>query len=79
METYKITKTIRFKLEPLNEQITEITKEVKKLKNENFDEKNFITELHNFVSTLKEYLFDSRKKENNELNSKKILQSKRIG
>lgn len=71
METYKITKTIRFKLEPLNEQITEITKEVKKLKNENFDEKNFITELHNFVSTLKEYLFDSRKKENNELKFKK--------
>jgi hypothetical protein len=55
METYKTTKTIRFKLEPQN--ATEIEKVVKNLDNNSFDLVSFVSYLNNYIDDMSAYLF----------------------
>lgn len=56
MEKYKITKTIRFKLEP--KHISKIQSSVESIKSEDkFDLASFISSLSSFISQCNEYLF----------------------
>lgn len=72
MQTYKLTKAIRFKLEAEDEEINEINKEVEGLE-QPFDLANFISQLKNFIVKLEEYLFDEKDEKNKFLKSRMII------
>jgi hypothetical protein len=59
MEKYKITKTIRLKLESYENSILKLAQEVEEIKKagQNFALNNFVTECNNMVALLKEYLY----------------------
>jgi len=69
METYKITKTIRFKLEAKDENIPEIQKDIAGLDN-NFDLANFLTGLNHYINDIDKYLFEKKKNGNSVINGK---------
>lgn len=56
MNTYKITKSIRFKVEPKSASI--ILKKIQD-SDQNFDLTSFVSHLHNFIQGIKEYLFNT--------------------
>jgi len=63
MKNYKLTKTIRFKLEADEKNISDIKKEIKSIeaKSNEFELANFVTELNNYIANIKAYLFYQRK------------------
>ncbi|PKP47251.1 MAG: hypothetical protein CVT95_05895 [Bacteroidetes bacterium HGW-Bacteroidetes-12] len=58
METYKVTKTIRFKLEAQN--VPEIQKDIEGLQSE-FNLANFVSDLKNYLDQVRNYLFSEGK------------------
>ncbi len=62
MENYKLTKAIRFKLENSSENSL-ILQSIEQIKNTSFNLVEFVSDLHNFIDGLRDYLFFNKEKD----------------
>jgi hypothetical protein len=74
METYKITKTIRFKLEAKGEN-KRIAEMVESIKNVDFNLVTFVSDLKNFIDGMKDYLFYKNRKGDSVIKDKMLIKT----